>query len=576
MVVTIRYIIVALWYSICILSCIDTKHFVYTSLSHTLYPAISGSLMVVAYTLICLYKKRAPHFCIVQMMALLLASYISFHGLLIDAELYKQGYTICTLLLMVVLGGCVKDSIIDKRHVVIGIILISTINIAYLIAQFVGIMPSGNPFFRLTGSNENPNIAAMAITISIPFIIERIRKREYPILMTAIAVLITVFILTLKCRTAIVGVICIIICYVIVFSRSVKTEFIWKLRSRKTISVFLCICLIAFVAILAISGYNWKKDSADGRLFIWQRNCEMIANSPWGHGYGMYEVEYNKYQSHYFATHKREYGDSKLATACGSAYNDILEHGVQGGVIGTLLYLMFLLLPTYQAYRNHNWTCFIAMIAILAMSITNSICYSISPWIMTISVISIVGGSCKSSNDYKLINLTCIVVTLVMALFFLHREVVFTISQKQLKTYRNTEYQDVKKIKTLCRSIGTSEAYFKHLAECYENNDDYNAADICYTKARKYTAAPLLLYKSAMCKEKLGDRQSALKIMREAVYMLPNNFSLKYSLMMMYNRYDDKHHAKQIAKEIITTPVRRDNESIHFIRNEAAAMLEQQ
>lgn len=569
-----RYVFVLLWYGICILSCIDTKNFVYTSLSQTLYPAICGSLMVVAYTLICFYKKRHPDFCVIQIIAILLTLYMFLHGLLIDAELYKQGYTICTLLLMVVLSGCVKDSIMDKRHIENGIILISAINVACLIAQFVGMMPSGNPFFQLTGANENPNIAAIAITISIPFVIERIKQRDYLFLMIILTVLITAFVIALKCRTAIVGVMFIVVCYVIMFSRYARTEYICKLRNRKTIRVFLCTCFVASVAILAISGYNWKKDSADGRLFIWQRDCEMIAKAPWGYGYGMYEVEYNKYQSHYFATHKSEYDNSNLVTACGSAYNDIFEHGIQGGLSGSLLYLVFLLFPTCQAYRNHEWTCFVAMLAILAMSITNSICYSISPWIMTISVISIIGGSCKYSINYKMIKLTCTIATIVITFFLLHREMTFAINQKQLKICKNTSCKDVKVVSNLYPAIGTSEAYFKYLADCYERNDDYKAADNCYTKARKYTAAPLLLYKSAMCKEKIGDMCSALDIMHKAVFMLPKNFSLKYSLMMMYYRCNDKYHAQQIANEILSTPYRRDNESIHFIRNEATTMLE--
>lgn len=496
------------------------------------------------------------------------------HGLLIGAELYKQGYSICTLLLLVVLSGAVKDGIMEKHHVVSGVVLISAINVVFLIAQLVGIMLSGNPFFQLTGANENPNIVAIAITISIPFIIEEIRQRDYPFLMILLITLIIVFIIALKCRTAIVGVICIVVSYVIIFSRSAKTNYLCKLRSRKTICVFLCICFVSFIATLCISGYNWKKDSADGRLFIWQRNYEMIANAPWGHGYGMYEVEYNKYQSHYFSTHKSEYDNSNLATACGSAYNDILEHGVQGGLVGSLLYIVFLLFSTYQAFRIHDKACFVAMIAILAMSMTNSIFYSISPWIMTISVISIIGGTGKRSIDYKLIKYFCTIMAIAMTFFLLHREIVYAINQMLLKNYKNTKCQDVKAVCSLYPAIGTSEAYFKYLADCYEKNGDFKTADICYTKARIYTAAPLLLYKSAMCKEKIGDTFSALDIMHKAVFMLPKNFSLKYCLMMMYYRNNDKYHAQQIANEILSTPSSRNNESINFIRKEAATILQ--
>lgn len=560
-------------YCVCILSCIDTHHFVYTSLSQTLYPSIISLLVIILYASVCFFKKRIPDFCIVQILAILLSSYMLIHGLMIkDAENYKQGYTICTLLFMVVLSDIIKTGIMDKRHIENGIILISIINIVLLVAQFLGLIQSGNSFFKLTGANENPNTVAIALAISIPFVIQKIMHRKNIYFMTSLLVLVLIFILTLKCRTAIVGTICIIVCYTL---KSPKIRQFIKVNAKKQIGIVLFVCITITVATLAAFSYNWKKDSADGRVFIWLRNCEMIANSPWGYGYGKYEVEYNKYQSRYFTNHKEEYDNSNLATASGSAYNDILEHGVQGGVIGSLLYLLFLLLPTYLAYRDRQWTCFIALLSVIVMSMTNSICYSISPWIMTVLTMAIVGSSCRKTVVNNTVRLICALVIIPLSILLLYREIGFVTSQKLLKNYKINDNCSIESIRSLYPAIGTSEAYFKYLAECYERRENYKAADNCYTEARKYTAAPLLLFKSAMCKEKMGNTTSALEIMHDAVCMLPKNFSLKYHLMIMYDRANDKYHARQIAYEIVSTPEKICNESIHFIKDEAAVKLKE-
>ena len=573
MVVTLKYIFATLWYCICILSCIDTYHFVYTSLSQALYPSVLGLLTVILFIFVCLFKKRIPNFSNIQIAALLLAAYILFHGYAIkDAELYKQGYTICTLLFMIVLTEIVRTGMINERHIENGIILISIINVTFLVAQFLGLIDSGNSFFQLTGANGNPNTAAIALTISIPFIIQKLREKKHIYGMASLLLLVTVFILTIKCRTAYIGVACIIVCYTLRLS---KTRQLIINRYNKKNGVVLIIGIATVVATLATLGYIWKKDSADGRIFIWQRNCEMIANNPLGYGYGKYEVEYNLYQSRYFAMHKKEYNNSSLATASSSAYNDILEHGVQGGVIGSVFYLIFLLTPTCHAYRDRQWTCFTALFAILIMSISNSICYSISPWIMTISTMALVASFSKGIVTNMAIRVLCLPVLLLLSIPPLNRNFKFLISQKQFKKAKVDDNRCIGEIRNLYPAIGTSEAYWQYMAERYEKNENYIAADKCYTEARKYTAAPLLLLKSAICKEHIGDISSALEILKTAVCMLPRNLSLKYHLMVMYDRIHDNYHARQIAYEIVSTPEKTHNESILFIKDQAAKKLKE-
>lgn len=567
MVVALRYIFATLLYCVCVLSCIDTHHFVYTSLSQSLYPSIIGLLTVVGFMLVCLFKKKIPDFDKIQILALILVAYIFLHGMIKDAEIYKQGYTISTLLFMVALAGIMKVGILSKQNVENGIILISVINIVYLVAQYLNFIDSGNSFFPLTGANENPNTAAIALTIGIPFIIKKMVERKHVYVMSMLLLLSIVFILTLKCRTALNGLACIIICYSLSLP---KVKLFIKTRIKnKTVMLLLTGMVLALFYI----SYNWKKDSADGRLFIWQRNCEMIANSPLGNGYGKYEVEYNLYQSQYFASHKEEYVKSTLTTASGSAYNDFIEHSVQGGILGGFLILLFLLLSVYQAYYDRNWYYAIALSSVTIMSLSDIISYSISPWIMTIMIIALVANSAKEQQIKIEVRLICTFVFILMSLLILYRDKQLVVSQKALKECQDNGCQDMNVISDLFPAIGTSEAYWRYRAECNENIDNYKAADSCYSEVRKFTSAPLILFKSAVCKEKLGDKVSALQIMNTAVCMLPRNFSLKYHLMLMYSRMNDMYHARLIAQEIATTPEKIHNETVHFIKEEAEKML---
>lgn len=572
MVVALRYIFATLLYCVCVLSCIDTHHFVYTSLSQSLYPSIVGLLTVVGFMLVCLFKKKIPDFNKIQVLALILAAYIFLHSMIKDAEIYKQGYTISTLLSMVALAGLMKVNIISERHVEYGIIMVSVVNIAYLVAQLFNFIESGNPFFQLSGANENPNTVAMALTIGIPFVIQKMKERKLFYVMTALLLLAVGFLISLKCRTAFNGIACIIVCYSLIIP---KTRHFLQARTKSKSGQFLIFCIVIVFSALFYISYNMKKDSADGRFFIWQRNMEMISENPIGYGYGKYEVEYNLYQSRYFASHRHEYVKSTLATSCNIAYNDILEHGVQGGVLGGLLFMFVLLLPTILAFRRKKWTCFVAMSAVVVMSMSDTICYSISPWIMAVMTMALVansndGYSCQTCIS---VNSICFILLLVMSVPVLGRDMQLANSQKALKIIQEGEDFDIEDVCSLYPSIGTSEAYWNYAAECYEQIENFKAADSCYAQARKYTSAPFLLFKSAICKENIGDSEVALDIMKTAVCMLPRNFSLKYQFMVMYLRMNDTYHARLVAQEIVSTPEKIHNENVHFIKEEAEKIL---
>lgn len=571
MVVRADHLFTVLWYCVCILSCVDTNQFVYTSLSQTLCPSVAGLLIILAFGIYSIHKRQVPDINAAQIPAIALASYILLHGLFIrDPEIYKQGYLVSTLLLMVVLGQSAKTSVIASPHLEYGVLLITFVNIVYLIAQSTGVMDSGSPYFKMTGTTDNPNTAAIALVMSVPFVIHKIEQRKHIAGMYLFLAIAIALIIVLKCRTAYLGIGTIAIYLAL---RSAKTKQT-VLRMAKTRSgIFLASCIVMLLLLLLLSGYHWKKESADGRLFIWHRDCEMILNNPLGYGYGKYEAEYNLYQSHYFSTHRDAYLQSNLATASGSAYNDILEHGVQGGLPGGALYLIFLLSSVCQAHRSKEKACFMALLAVLLMSMTNSIYCCISPWIMTIAAAAIGMKNCERRLGHPFIGTAIIGTVSVLSVLLLYQNVRLLVSQSVLKVYRNEQNYNIGDVEKLYPAIGTSEAYWRYRAECNERINDGFAADTCYTEARKYTSAPLLLFKSAICKEQVGDEDSALGMLTTAVFMLPKNFSLKYHLMLMYDRAGYKKQARSVAEEIISTQEKVHNESVHFIKTEAENYL---
>ncbi len=95
--------------------------------------------------------------------------------------------------------------------------------------------------------------------------------------------------------------------------------------------------ILIFFTVFLFS-YYLKKDSADGRLFIWHISWKIFLDYPWtGVGFNHFQSYYNIYQANYF----KLYEDPKnawLASDVFFAFNEILQSLVECGVFALLLW----------------------------------------------------------------------------------------------------------------------------------------------------------------------------------------------------------------------------------------------
>jgi len=101
--------------------------------------------------------------------------------------------------------------------------------------------------------------------------------------------------------------------------------------------------LAAIILLCSMAGlYLLKKDSANGRLFIYRNTLAMIADKPLtGHGPGGFAAGYMHYQAAFFAQNPEapqawQAGDNHYA------FNEYLRHAAEYGLVGLLLMLALL------------------------------------------------------------------------------------------------------------------------------------------------------------------------------------------------------------------------------------------
>jgi O-antigen ligase len=221
--------------------------------------------------------------------------------------------------------------------------------------QFYGILPSFNNNFKITGTFWNPAPYALYLAVIFPMALrtfffstdtDKIKKHLSFLTIITILHIFSATMIRAAWMGALTGSV-VVLEYRYQLTYTAKHFF--NTPTRK-ITAFV-VTLIVFV-LLGAGLYLLKKDSTNGKLFIWEVSLGKIAKKPlFGHGLGRFEAEYNNWQAEYFQNHPEEMDGTKgwVAGNTKYAFNDFLEMTSETGVIGLLMFLTLITILSYGA-----------------------------------------------------------------------------------------------------------------------------------------------------------------------------------------------------------------------------------
>jgi O-antigen ligase len=128
-----------------------------------------------------------------------------------------------------------------------------------------------------------------------------------------------------------------------------KKHCLWNkfigLKRLKRVTFLLVLFGVTFIFFLGL--YRFKKDSADGRILIWNVSANMIADSPlFGHGINGFPANYMNYQASYFCN-EGSTNYKNLADDNHFAFNEFVRIFVENGAMG-LLFVVLLVLVLFK------------------------------------------------------------------------------------------------------------------------------------------------------------------------------------------------------------------------------------
>ena len=504
---------------------VNTGLFHYASMTQYFVFCVAGLVALTMGLYRVIRIKGWHHSTMLEMLFFGWIMFIILHGILGTNEQYSLHYLLALWMffqgLVWMMRGESSTTAINNLFIALG-----GYEAIVCILQQTRIITSHSTLFLVTGSWESPNMTAMFMALCIPYSIERMlsaHKLYIKGIGTTTLLIQIAALLFINCRTAYIA---FIISTVILCGHHFQWKQLLQKWPKKRI-VYTTLLLI----ILAIGGtfglYRMKAASANGRTFIWKTTFSLIKQKPFiGHGYGLFEKEYNLRQASYFQTDIGTEEEKQNARHIFMCYNDYLEQAVEGGILSAVFYLSIILLTIHRSLQQKDYVNTVIMVNLFWMSSVNFVLQS--PPLMFVVLIIMAQTSAKEKEKQKYSTvIRFFSILFAISLILMEPNSIFNRYQVQ-RTVKNAlilsktnSTAALKLLESNKHHAGTSECFWRIYGIALMHQKRNIEAKFALKKALQYTSSPLVINNLIICHQRLGEQAEAKKLLKLWDNMIP-------------------------------------------------------
>ncbi len=363
-----------------------------------------------------------------------------------------------------------------------------------------------------------------------------------------------------------------------------------KNYSTRSTPLLIIVLLFAVLAVFSLKLYQYKPDSANGRLLIWEITSEMIKDNPvLGHGLNGFQRNYMEYQGHYFETHLK-HPFRYLADDNIFAFNEFLRIWTEQGIPSVLLviFLIYLLICN-KCYtgnvQSSLWQKYVAKAVLIAIIVFGMFSYPTEVFqfkviiVFCIALLSTDRKKVKPKNYSILTKLLQLKPYLLPSCLLLASAIILPLNYKYTNACKKWDLA-LKSISSVNYNVK-----LKELASVYPYLTNNNVFLSSYGKAllrfgqparaadaleRANIFCPLASNYMALgkCYKAQGNFSNAEQAWRKAQNMIPSKFSPSYEITKMYYENGEITEAKAMAKTLLAKKIKHQTPEIEQIINE--------
>lgn len=457
------------------------------------------------------------------------------------------------------------------------ILLLGLFTALHGIGQHFGHFPSNSPLFSITGFFNNPGPYAAYLIALLPLTLASIRENNCKFIRTvailSVIIISTALILAQSRAAWIAGILSVLFLY--------KNHLNIK---RYLIGGWYTLTFLFFVLLILL--FFFKIDSAQGRLLIWKVSYSIWQDNPiLGIGPGRFGIEYNNYQVRFFKDSTENIGFERLADNTYHAFNEILQISAQTGIVGLLLFLLFL----FTIFRKNKFeqelsVTHYARATILAICIFGLFSYPFSNTAVMLvftSCVAYLSVHDSSQNNVrwkplgiKIFHLISIIL-LCAYIFFSYQK--YIAIQEWKSAYSSLEpengssaFDSYRKIYPALQNHGGF--LFNYGAELSEAGLHHESIPVLEKTKQYLNHIDLYIFLGNSYKA-TGQYEQAEEAYLHASYMIPNRFVPKYLLVQLYKEQGKTDEALAFAKKIDSMEVKVNSSIVSAIKREMKELI---
>ncbi|QHS63528.1 O-antigen ligase family protein [Chitinophaga agri] len=365
-----------------------------------------------------------------------------------------------------------------------------------------------------------------------------------------------------------------------------RAAWVWVMR-HKALTAFIGIIIIGFGLWAIHSLYHLKYQSAEGRMLIWEVCWQHIKDRPLlGTGPGTFSYWYPQWQAEYFQTHHKvptAYFLSAGETI--NAFNEYVQLLCEVGILRMLLLAgsLFIFFRSSNGHPGERlaWTLKITVAAILISGFT-FYSFHCTPLLMLL-VLFVLKGSYDADSSIFLrsdarLRYPILVVISALVLFCGVKNYSQVCAIANLTIAENMHNLSPAELSALERDVSINLSRdgkaLTRMGMVLLEYGELPRAKQCFSDSHCYYRGYQNSLQLANCYAEEGDYANALNRFRYLSYYLPSKFGPRYEQMKLLQRMNRHVEAKNVAKYIITMPVKIPSPTVTRIKEEARLFIE--
>ena len=349
------------------------------------------------------------------------------------------------------------------------------------------------------------------------------------------------------------------------------------------------IAIVAILAGCAIAGvYGMKRDSADGRLLMWKVTGKAIAGQPLaGTGLGGFPAAYAEAQGEYFATGTATGQEKQVAGCPEYAFNEYLQIGLEQGIGGLIVFVLWLGSMGYYGIRNRQHG---AVGGVLALAV-----FAVSSYPLQLPsfrmILVFLGAICVTKDGTQArssaLSVSSAYPITIISLLSLASVCLFILQKGQYEVYKrwgrmqmvynNKAYESVSEdYKDLHDKLKHKPEFLFEEAQCLSKTGRYAEAIRVLERAKRLSGDPMIRYMIAKNRQATGDYREAERELLHAIGILPERLYPYYLLAKLYAEpafyQADKFRAA--AGAVLTKEPKVESTAIREMREEVKKIIE--